>query len=81
MALLETEMSPRAREIYDVLHDRISGMSCGVPLVAVSDIRKEFGVGQATVEKAFTALESQGFIERKPRKTECRSVTIPNGFI
>ncbi len=43
-------------------------MSPGVPLPGVLDLRTEFEVSQGTVEKAFVALESQGLIERKPRK-------------
>jgi len=68
MTLFETDISPRARETYNALRDRIKDLPCGVPLPPLSDIRRELGVGQATVEKAFVMLEAQGLIERKPRK-------------
>ena len=68
MTLFETDISPRARETYNALRNRIKDLPCGVPLPSLSDIRSELGVGQATVEKAFAQLEAQGLIERKPRK-------------
>jgi len=61
-------VAPRAKEVYEVLKERIRFLATGIPLPSMLELRDEFQVSQGVIEKAFVALEAQGLIERKPRK-------------
>lgn len=60
--------SQRVRTVHDLLEVRIRGMSPGVPLPSMPELRRELSVSQATIERAYDQLEACGLIERKKRK-------------
>ena len=67
MAVLVTE-SPKAQAAYVSLRKRVFSTGVGVPFPPVSEISRELGVSQHTINKAYAQLEVEGLIERKRRK-------------
>jgi DNA-binding LacI/PurR family transcriptional regulator len=63
-----TKLSPKVKNTFNVLRERIRTMPVGMPLPAFTELKDGLNVGQLTIQRAYDMLESQGYIARKVGK-------------